>query len=76
MFVAIARLLGVFINRLSTWYARHCLEYLIVHLGYLVGITYMFALSFVLTSYWVPVSGIIISVVTVIRTFLEDDTLK
>jgi uncharacterized membrane protein YoaK (UPF0700 family) len=76
MFVAIVRLLGAFINRLSTWYARHWLECLIVHLGYLVGITYMLALSFVLTSYWVPVPDIIISVVTVIRTSLEDDILK
>ncbi|HEX7364035.1 MAG TPA: isoprenylcysteine carboxylmethyltransferase family protein [Dehalococcoidia bacterium] len=46
------------------------------HPGYLGSIIYMLGLPFVLTSYWAFVPAVATVIVVVVRTALEDDTLK
>ncbi len=46
------------------------------HPGYLGSIIYMLALPFALTSYWALVPAITTTIITIVRTALEDETLK
>ena len=46
------------------------------HPGYLGSIIYMLALPFALTSYWAFIPAVATVIVVVVRTALEDDTLK
>jgi protein-S-isoprenylcysteine O-methyltransferase Ste14 len=46
------------------------------HPGYLGSVIFMLALPFVLTSYWALIPAVTTVIVSLIRTVLEDNTLK
>lgn len=46
------------------------------HPGYLGSIIFMLALPFALTSYWALIPAVATIIVTIVRTTLEDNTLK
>lgn len=49
---------------------------LVRHPGYLGSIIYMLGLPFALTSYWALIPAVVTNIIAVIRTTLEDRTLK
>ena len=49
---------------------------LVRHPGYLGSIIYMLGLPFALASYWAIIRAIATNIIAVIRTVLEDRTLK